>query len=286
MVGTCSECGQELSWREVFAIQREWGSEVGWYSEHAHGLFSMLRRTPGTLVRLVFPSWFFASVNHRRRVDGVRLLKWIVILALLLWIGTSVIAGLAYAAEGPWSIRSFGLPENELQWHFAARDILNAMLYPYASAEFSRDTGIALVWGSFNFDNSYAITVGLIPYLVSSAFWFAMLWAVPVSRARVIEQPRLLWRGVTLGTAPMLILLIPAERALGALYVARGWRNEDQWIAYATIIVWVLGLFWQQCIWTAFIRWGLHVRPSWYINLPGFFASLLLGFYVMINAIW
>lgn len=277
--GICPECGLALQWRDVYQICNEWGSEVGWYAEHAHRLPSMLRRTPATILRLVFPSWFFRDVHFRRVVRLRSLLIWLILIFAVFWLGSTITAGMAQSVEGAWSLNQPALPRDAYHWYLAARDLLNALSFPYA--QWFYHDGLALQWGSDALRNSTTITYGLIPFVMVSLFWLVIVLLVPGSRRHAMNKPRLLIRGVTLGFTP-LIVLIPATRILTAIYVYRGWRMQDEWIMYAELLVWVYALFWQQCIWTAFIRWGMGVRPSWYINLPGFFASLVIALFSMI----
>ena len=281
LTGTCPECGYVFNWRDIFNISGQWGGEIGWYAEHAHSLIALILRTPGTLLRLFIPSWFFSRVHFRWRTRPATLLLWTLLLMIPLWVLTSVTAGIAASEEVSWSIYSWDMPNDTYQWAAFFRDIFTSLLWPFATAEYNN--GYAIQFGSDSLYNAPTITYGLIPFIVSTIFWGSILFIVPIARKRILQRPKLLARGIILSLLPML-LLIPPTRNLVAYDVLNGWHS-DAWIIHSMLILWVLALFWQQCIWTGFIHWGLGVRPSWFINLPGFFLSLGIGFYAMIRFI-
>ena len=277
--GICAECGDALQWAEVFRIQKEWGSEVDWYAEHAHNTWEMIDRTPGTLVRIAFPSLFFRTMNFRRQISIKNLCAWMIALIVVLWILSSIPAGFACSAEYAWATFQWELPKDELGWFLKARDLLNALSFPYL--QWSYHDGLAFDLGSDALGNAYLMTYGIIPFIAISFFWALIVFAVPMSRPHAMQNPRLIMRGILLGMAPA-VLSVLCMRILTSIYIYRGWRYEDEWVLHAELIVWFICLFWQQCIWTAFVRWGLGVRPSWYVNLPGFFVSLIFGFIAML----
>lgn len=280
--GRCSECGIAFAWSERFRIMNEWGSEVDWYAEHALSIWQMVKRTPGTLARIFLPSMLFRVVNFRRKVNVLRLFCWMLLLLATLWILSSIPAGYACSSEYAWAIWSWEVPIDEYDWFLTVRDLLNAITFPYLRWYY-RD-GLAVELGSDAMGNAFLMSYGIIPFIAISVFWTVIVVAIPKSRPHALHNPRLLIRGILLGMLPV-IMLIFGVRVLTSVYVYRGWRYEDEWVLYSQLVLWFICLFWQQCIWTAFVRWGMGVMPSWYINLPGFFVSLILGFIVMIKFI-
>ena len=277
--GVCSECGHPFEWSEPFRILKEWGSEVGWYTEHAHSLRSMIARTPGTALRIAFPSAFFRSVNFRRRVSIQKFCAWMIAMTAFLWVLSSIPAGFACSMEYAWATYSWELPGAELAWLLQARDLLNALSFPYL--QWSYHDGLALSLGSDALSNAFLMTYGIVPFIAISVFWSLTVFAIPKSRPHALQNPRLIMRGILLSLMPA-VLSVLGVRILTAVYIYRGWQFQDEWILYAELVWWLICLFWQQCIWTAFVRWGLGVQPSWYVNLPGFFVSLIFGFIAMI----
>lgn len=279
MQGVCTECGHEFQWSEPFRILNEWGSEVDWNAEHAHSVRAMVLRTPSTALRIVFPSLYFRSMNFRRRVSIKTLCIWTIAMSVILWTLSSIPAGFACSVEYSWSSLWWSLPENEIGWYLRARDLLNAVSYPFLRWHYH--DGLAFDMATDVLSNAYIMTFGLIPFLAITIFWGVLVFLIPKSRTHAIQNPWLIARGALLGLMPV-VILVPVIRTLSAIYVYRGWQYQDEWVVYAEIASWFMCLFWQQCIWTAFVRWGMGVQPSWYVNLPGFVGSLIFGFITML----
>ncbi len=277
--GVCSECGYAFAWSEPYRILNEWGSEVGWYAEHAHSMGSMLKRTPGTALRIVFPSVFFRTMNFRRHVSIKKLCIWMIAMSAMLWVLSSIPAGYACSVEYSWATFAWELPSDELGWMYKARDLLNALSFPYL--HWYDHGGLAMEFGSEALWNAFLMSYGIVPFIAISCFWTLIVFAIPTSRPHALRNPRLIMRGILLSMAPAVLSII-GVRILTSMYVYRGWRYQDEWILYTELVWWFICLFWQQCIWTAFVRWGLGVKPSWYVNLPGFVVSLIFGFIAML----
>lgn len=79
MTGTCSECGLHLHWPDVINGHLH---DLRWFYEHTPKGRWGLGRVVGTLLRLVFPWWFWGKVKLHHRIDGRRQV-WFLVLATL-----------------------------------------------------------------------------------------------------------------------------------------------------------------------------------------------------------
>ena len=278
--GICPECGADFAWGEVFAIRDEWGSEVDWYSEHAHGLFSMLRRTPGTLARLVFPSRFFRVVNHRRAVRLAMLTRWLVLVAVLLHLLVSPIGYIAHRVEGPsYDRRDLGALARFL--HAQLTEIPSAIAYPF--------------FFLFNGPEGYQVRAspladyGVVDYMRPSyamvgatLFWLGLIAFVRLTRYESGTDLRHEWRQlmrIVLLNVLAVIVYVQIVRLGFGLHIATGATVATNWVPYAIIMSVFALLFWQQLVWTHAVRSIWHIRRSFLINVGGCFGSVAFGIY-------
>ena len=276
--GTCPECGLGLSWREVFAIRGQWGSEVPWYSEHAPTLLSMIQRTPATIARLVFPARFFGVVNHRRAVDPLRLAYWLLCFAVALHLIVSPIGYIAHRVEGYAYDRS-GTGALTRMLHTQLTEIPSAVSYPfffvsYGSGGYTLSPGPFAGYGwSWYMRLSHAM-VG------ATVFWIGLIAFVRLTRYEpgtdLRHDLRLLLRVVLLNALSVTVYIQFIRLGFG-IHAATGMTVATIWVPVAFIVSVFVLLFWQQLICTHALRCYWHIRRSFLINVGGCFGSVAFG---------
>lgn len=281
--GVCSECGHAFAWSEPFRILNEWGSEVDWYAEHAHSLRTMLRRTPGTVLRLVFPSRFYKDVNHRRRVRPVSLAVWVIAVTALLHILVSPIGALAHHVEGIWFPSTPSKPVLDI---FAPiiNQVLSALVYPFGKV-YLNSNGLRWTSGPFQgyeWADYMKLALACVGVIV---FWVGLITFAMLVRAekpdRVRADLKLLARIVFLNLLAI-ALHIQIVRVCFGIHVANNWEESTIWVYIVMIVSAVVLMFWQQLLWTHAVRRYWHIRRSFLINVGGCFGSVIFGIGFMI----
>lgn len=284
IAGVCTECGETLKWAQVFRIQQEWGSEVGWYAEHARNKWEMFDRTPGTLVRLVYPLWYFRTVTHRRKARIPRLIVWLITLNIAMHLIASSAGYAAHRSEGyagsmhggPFDLGEF--LDRQLT------EIPSAVLYPFAFVRF--DDG-AWDWQSGRFsgeDWAWYMILGWV-MVGTSLFWIGVVGYILLVRLGDADETRrelrLLIRVALLSLIPLMVY-IQAVRAGFGIHAATGMTESTDWVYVGWLILILVGMFWQQLLWTRAIREYFRVRRSFVINVLGCFASMIFGIIFLI----
>ena len=269
MTGTCTECGEQLRWAEVFAIQQEWGSEVAWYAEHAHSALGMLKRTPGTLLRLIFPHRYFRDMNHRREIRPFRLALWILLASVLVHLIVSAIGYAANKAEG------YPYYRHRSQHSFVeirVDEISAAISFPFGLLPFE-----GYEW--------YEYMLPTWAILGAPIFWIILLGFVLLVRHEEEKDYRgdlrLLARMSLLSVLPAMMHIQVVRLGFG-FHAATGMTRMTDWVPIAFIISIFAMLFWQQLLWTHAVRNYWHIRRSFFINIGGCFGSIIFGVVFMI----
>lgn len=283
--GRCSECGTEFEWAKVYAILNEWGSCVDWYAEHADGLGELIKRAPGTMFRLMFPSRFFKDINHRRRICLGMLVRWVIVVFIVMHILVSPIGALANRAEGSWS--RFGSYPQPSWWDGIENSFfntINSILFPYTHIAKSGNgldmypLFIGYEWA----DYSYIAWIGVGAVL----FWMALIGFVFLVRAEGERQWRrevlLLARVVILSVMPILVYLQVVRLGFG-IHAATGMTNATNWVPWMMLGSVLVMIFWQQLIWTHAVRTIWQIKRSWAINIGGCFGSMIAGVFFAIG---
>lgn len=280
--GVCPECGLALQWRDVYQICNEWGSEVGWYAEHAHTLPSMLARTPGTILRLVFPSRFFNPVNHRRQIRPVALSLWLLVVSLLIHLFVSPIGYAAHRVEG-YAYDRRGIDGLARMLHTQLTEIPSAVSYPFFFVYYGSN-GFDIVSGPFSGYEWYDYMLPVWAIIGVPIFWVLLIGFVLLVRHDEEKDhrhdARLLTRLTLLSMLPAMIHIQIVRLGFG-FHAATGMTSMTDWVPIAFIISILAMIFWQQLLWTHAVRRYWHIRRSFLINIGGCFGSFLFGIFFM-----
>lgn len=267
--GICPECGLALQWRDVYQICNEWGSEVGWYAEHAHSALGMLKRTPGTLLRLIFPHRYFRDMNHRREIRPLRLALWILLASVLVHLIVSPIGYAANKAEG------YPFYRNRSQHSFVeirVDEISAAISFPFGLLPFE-----GYEWYDYMLP-TWAI-------IGAPIFWIFFLGFVLLVRHEEDKDyrrdMRLLVRMSMLSILPAMMHIQIVRLGFG-IHAATGMTHMTDGVPIAFLISIFAMLFWQQLLWTHAVRRYWHIQRSFFINIGGCFGSVIFGVVFMI----
>ncbi len=281
--GVCSECGEPISWREIFAIQREWGSEVAWYSEHAHSLRLKILRTPGTMMlRLVFPHRYFRDVNHRRSVRPLDLAISVLLMAMILHVLVSPIGFAANRVEGSsyWFQPQRVSMSLEVKTQLA--ELVSALLYPFGALIFTDHWAISP--GPFESYEWYDYMLPAWAIVGASIFWIILIGFVLLTRHEEHKDyrvdARLLARMTLLALIPPIVHIQVVRLGFG-IHAATGMTDATMWVPFVLIASAFVMLFWVQLLWTHAVRRYWHIKRSFFINIGGCFGSVIFGIVFM-----
>ena len=279
MRGRCSECGYEFAWSEVYGVLNEWGSELDWYAEHSKGWVDLVVRTPRTLLRLLFPIWFFRSVNHRRAIRLGMLMRWMIVVTLMMHLVVSIAGVIANKLGGPWSRVGYNG-----YWVESFLDTLcntfSGLLFPYAAIMRSYD-GVELRFPYMYYDENLMVysqlslvAVGVVlSWTVLMGVVFLLRWRGGYDRRHELG---LFGRVILLSLLPILVYF-QILRIGFSFYVSIDGVYDTNWVPILFLVLLVLLIFWQQVLWTHAVRTIWEIKRSWVINIGGCFGSFIGG---------
>ena len=278
MMGLCPECGLEFGWAQVFGQLNEWGSEVDWYAEHAEGWISQIVRTPGTLLRLIFPLWYFKSMNHRRAIRLGMLARWMIVVFVLMHLLVSVVGFPANKAEYAWSSSGYGD-----HWTASFIDSIcntaSAATFPFA-AIVQYDNGAIELWYPFQYEEWQEFMMLSLVAVGVALCWTLLMGAVFLLRWRGDYDRRhelgLFGRVILLNLLPVIVYIELVRLGFG-IHAATGMTRSTDWVPWMYLISLLVLIFWQQVLWTHSVRTIWEIKRSWVINIGGCFGSFIGG---------
>lgn len=278
MRGRCSECGYEFPWSEVYGILGEWGSELDWYAEHSAGWAGLVRRTPRTLLRLMFPIWFFKGVNHRRAIRLGMLMRWMIVVSLLMHLVVSVAGVPANRNSWGWSNGGYNA-----DWQMNFVDTLcntsNAVTFPVIAIVQHTDGQLSL---RTPYEDGGWVEFMMISWVIVGVTlcWTVLMGAVFMLRWRGDYDRRhelgLFGRVMILSLLPVMVYIQIIRLGI-AISAAVGMSFILNWIAIAYVVLLLVLIFWQQVLWTHAVRTIWEIKRSWVINIGGCFGSFIGG---------
>jgi len=282
--GRCTECGAEFEWAAVYAILAQWGSRVDWYSEHADGWGELLKRSAGTMARLIFPRRFFREINHRRAIRLGMLVRWTIVVSVLLHLAVSLIGFPANKGEYAWSQAGYG----EV-WRVSFVDSLcntvSAATFPFAAFVQYEDGAIDLrfpfvyyEWGDYMLI-AWVIVGVVLCWTVLMGAVFLLRWRENLDRKHELG---LFGRVIVLSLLPVPIYIQIVRLGFG-IHAATGMTSATNWVPVMYVISLLVLIFWQQVLWTHAVRTIWQIKRSWVINIGGCIGSFIGG---VIFAIW
>ncbi len=261
--GTCPECGTRFFWADLFNPAR---LDTGWLVEHATGRADAFRRTPRTLLRMLWPPAFWRGVGVTARVRPWALAAWCAVLLLMLHALTT--AG-NYHASYTWRHMWFGAGSGVTNGELRGLSLRLALLEPLIATD-QAVTGTRTFRAAFF---TYGGFIGLDPPLWAVAtagmtgVWLCILTVIPVTRRAAALRFAHIARAAVLSIF-VLFLIVELHRA--ALAASMFWRAPaPQRIAY-----WINGLGSALLfLWTV-LWWRAAAKAGWGLNRAGPLVAL------------
>lgn len=269
VMSICPECGLEFEWADVFDPSRNY---LGWYSEHARSILSMLTRSPSTIARLVLPWIFWRSVTIVHPIALRRLMAWIV----MVWIGLHLVASVPFAYYNWIAIDQWQFGSVELMYQaYGAQGILalisNALFSPLIHILDSR--GLTPVFfgsnGTTYLYSFFDIAIGMLAVIGFSSTWVLILLVIPTTRRIAKIRTGHILRAFIICLLPGVLLfeVLRFESAYGM--VARVSPSD---LLPLTIYI---GLPWMIVFWGAAVLVGWRLKHAWALIVLGTIAALL-----------
>lgn len=268
--GQCPECGTGFAWSDLFDPARQ---SLPWLVEHTRSIRGRARRTVPTLLCLALPWRFWTRVNVQSRTDARATAGWLLmlltVLQLICWLPLSLVlaaADLGYSLSYTNSYTKLVSLIRDMDGFEFMIWFATGFMWPVASISYD-----GWVWGDDFGDGVVLISALRIPLGISLT-WFAILFAVPVTRRIAMLRTAHLKRAVLFQFSG-LIIVFGAMRILYAfaLHAAmRPWAEATMVFLYLAVCIWTLA--WWIC--AAVIGWNIR---SWPLLVLTTLTSLLGG---------
>lgn len=281
LTGTCSECGQEFAWGDVFFPHRR---RLPGFVEHARGPFSFLVRSCVTLVWVLLPWMLWKRVKVTVRPRPGKAALWLLVFPLILH---GLTAAYANAVRAATMLPSRGFSFN--RWFVWASDDWTS---PFFLVWYNSNP-IAVVRWEMLIDNWPPEILALVVATIAMPVIF--LGVMRVSRARVGVHSGHVARAMCYGMVwihalfvirVMDAIVFSAEAFAAMLtndygpgYDAAAYERlpVTYWIRYQGPVVLALGPGWFLVYWWQTIRRGWGFRRSGIVFALTSIASVLAG---------
>ncbi len=283
MQGTCPECGLEFEWADVMNPSRV---RLRWYSEHALSFFSMLTRSPATLLRLLLPWVFWSSVTVTHHIVLRRLMCWV----LMMWVVLHLLMTIPFAYYN-WNgidIWLYGSARNTYQSHGIPGMLAmlsNTFFSPIVHVVPTRTELIPTFEGGglvYFRSTTRDLVAGFIAVLGYSTLWLIVLLAIPTTRRIAKIRARHIMRAYILSLLPAFVLFEILR--FGSAYGMVVPVTTSDPASFGIII----SMLWLIVFWACAVRVGWGVRPAWLLIILGTIAALLgmLAFLLIPEIYW
>ena len=277
MWGVCPECGLEFAWVEVF---QPMFNDLRWYTEHARSVWSLLWRTPKTLMRLILPPLFWRELDVKKRLSIPMLTTWCVLVCFITHLIVAVPVGLEHWQERNWTSMT---PRQYIEVHGLSGALsiaFNGVAQPLYEA-FPNERGYARTidvairpdrWDADYFMDIFFRPIGF--QLGFIALWLVVLLAIPRTRRMTKLRGAHIARTALLSATAM-VLTFELYRFNIALHGLGGSRTGVTYFMYNKIVP--LLIVWQIVFWACAIAIGWRIRPWRLLVVLGTLAALLGG---------
>jgi len=276
--GRCPECGHGFAWADVFDPSR---TELVWYVEHAHSKWELIKRTPGTMRRLVLPWVYWRAVGVEAEIRLQRLLLWVVSFVVGLHLLVSVPVGFGYwFTQGRNSYGSLGGLYQRAGLEGLIVPVVDAVCTPFFSAGISYRSNRLIFFSGFITDSELRdATLIALPFIGMTLLWMVVLLVAPVTRRRAKIRSAHVIRALLIS---IITIAIAFELTRGAhmldILTSKGRFAGKFWVRVLTESFIPLMMLWVLVFWGSAIRAGWKIRPSRLLITLGSITSLLGGF--------
>jgi len=283
--GRCPECGLEFAWADVFDPSRV---ELNWNVEHARTVWQMLSRTPGTLLRLMIPFYYWRSVGVDTPVRLRALSQWI----LLMWVGVHLLVSIPYGV-GWWRVMSsayYGSLSELYQLggiKASVAPFVTAVGSPFVYMWIDPKSGATKVGSNLYHASIQRDSLSpMLPILGMILIWMVVLLATPITRKQAKIRRAHVARAGLMSMIVVVVAFEFAKLAEGFGYLGQVgntvnyfWARVFGSVVMPALVLWLI-VFWATAIYT-----GWKVRPCRVLITLGSVASLLGGV-VMLYVVW
>ncbi len=274
--GRCAECGLEFAWADVFYPIR---NTVWWYAEHSRSIWEMVRRTPGSIGRLVLPWKFWGQVDIRKSVMVWRLWFWVFLVAMVAHVLVSIPYGFGFWTRNyayRWGGYTFADHWADTRWNGLGELVVGGLFYPAIESQlWSGRGGSRLVLQAGESRYIYTLVLKPIAFQIGIiALWCVVLMAIPSTRQLAKIRKAHVLRAFGL-SALLAILTLELSRLVDGLVMWSEWYSDS--IRFLKKCIVLVGIFLQVVFWTSCIVIGWRVRPWKTLVFLGMLAALLGG---------
>lgn len=284
MQGTCPECGLGFAWADVMNPSRV---RLRWYSEHALSFFSMLTRSPATLLRLLLPWVFWSSVTVTHHIVLRQLMCWV----LMMWVVLHLLMTIPFAYYN-WigiDIMLFGSIKYTHQMYGIPgllAMLCNALFSPLVHVVPTR-TGLVPTFeggGLVYIGNITTLDLfgGFIAVLGFSTLWFIVLLAIPTTRRIAKIRARHIMRAYILSLLPAVMIIVILRFESAYAMVSRVTPSGLAMLGIISSVLWLI------VFWACAVRVGWGIRPAGLLIILGTITALLgmLAFLLIPEIYW
>ncbi|MBM92187.1 MAG: hypothetical protein CMJ35_11345 [Phycisphaerae bacterium] len=272
--GSCAECGLGFAWRDVFDPVR---NDLHWYAEHTQSLWGIIARTPGTLMRLVLPWYYWRSVGVEARISLRALAMWLIVLA----IGLHLLMSIPYGI-GAWHDQSryYGSLSNLYQ-NAGIKGLIQPLIegigWPFVGARVDFiGSSLRLYFPITNARIARSAFTPLFPLFGMTLVWALIMLVLPTTRRRAKIRAAHVYRAALISVFTLVLVFEMHRLTLGLdLWTATPPMISNTWARrFGGVVIPLLGL-WVLLFWGSAVIVGWRVRPCGLLIVLGSIASLI-----------
>jgi len=272
--GSCAECGLGFAWRDVFDPVR---NDLHWYAEHTQSLWGIIARTPGTLMRLVLPWYYWRSIGVEARISLRVLTLWLIVLA----IGLHLLMSIPYGM-GTWhnQARFYGSLSNLYQnagIKGLSKVLIDGVGWPFVQTHIDyRGPSYIFEFPMMNRVVARQAFSPLLPLFGMSLVWAMIMLLVPTTRCHARIRAAHVCRAALVSVFALLLAFELQRLTLGLdLWTATPPMISNTWARrFGGVVIPLLGL-WVLLFWGSAVVVGWCVRPCGLLIVLGSIASLI-----------
>lgn len=271
--GTCSECGLEFQWANIFDPTR---THLTWYTEHTRSLFKLITKTPATLLNLILPHRFWRAVDITKATHPWRLSLWVIFIMVMTHLLISIPNGVLVWNKHNWNQRTLTQHYQTYGGYGIAEIIFDAIAFPYYNAlpepythkwtlYFERG------WPEAWYETFFKVINFQLGFLL---IWLLVLVVIPTTKRHAKIRTAHVVRAAALST---LIIFMSVEffRLFRVLHENSG-LYFDVFTPIQNLVV-PTAILWQIIFWSCAIKIGWKVQRWKSLVILGTTAALLGG---------
>ena len=271
--GTCSECGLEFQWANIFDPTR---THLAWYTEHTRSLFKLITKTPATLLNLILPHRFWRAADITKATHPWRLVFWVIFTMVMTHLLVSIPNGINIWYDQNWNQRTI-LQHYQMYGAYGIADVIfDGIAYPYYHAlpePYTHKWSLYFErgWSDAWYETFFEVINFQLGFLL---FWLLILFAIPTTKKQTKIRHAHVIRAAALSVL-IVFLSFQCSRLLRIMPYFTGPKFDifwqlDRWVVPAAVL-------WQIIFWSCAIKIGWKVKHWKSLVILGTTAALLGG---------